>query len=88
VIALPGGIGTLDELIEAMTWTQLGLHQIPCGLLDVNGFWQPFVDLLEHCIAEGFLDAGRRDAFARASDPDALIDTLMHALPPGRSVVA
>jgi uncharacterized protein (TIGR00730 family) len=88
VIALPGGIGTLDELVEAMTWTQLGLHRIPCGLFDVNGFWQPFVDVLEHCIQEGFLDAARRDAFVRASDPDVLIDALTQVLPPGPSVVA
>ncbi len=88
VIALPGGIGTLDELIEAMTWSQLGLHQIPCGLFDVDGFWQPFVDVLEHCITEGFLAAAHRDAFVRNTDPDALIDALMQVLPPGRSVVA
>jgi len=86
VIALPGGIGTLDELIEAMTWAQLGLHQVPCGLLDVNGFWQPFVDVLEHCIAHGFLEVGRRDAFVRASDPDRLLDALQRApLPPRTS---
>jgi uncharacterized protein (TIGR00730 family) len=84
VIALPGGIGTLDELIEAMTWAQLGLHQIPCGLLDVNGFWQPFIDVLEHCIATGFLDAARRGAFVRAADPDRLIDALAEAPPPPR----
>ena len=84
VIALPGGIGTLDELIEAMTWAQLGLHQIPCGLLDVNGFWQPFVDVLEHCIAHGFLEAGRRDAFVRSPDPERLLDALGQAPPPPR----
>lgn len=83
VIALPGGIGTLDELIEAMTWAQLGLHQIPCGLLDVNGFWQPFVDVLEHCIAHGFLEPVRRHAFVRSADPELLLDALGQApLPP------
>jgi uncharacterized protein (TIGR00730 family) len=84
VIALPGGIGTLDELVEAMTWAQLGLHQIPCGLLDVNEFWQPFVDVLEHCIAHGFLDAARRDAFVRAADPERLLDALGQAPLPSR----
>ena len=84
VIALPGGIGTLDELIEAMTWAQLGLHQIPCGLLDVNGFWQPFVDVLEHCIAHGFLEPGRRDAFVRSPDPERLLDALGQAPLPAR----
>ncbi len=83
VIALPGGIGTLDELVEAMTWAQLGLHQIPCGLLDVNGFWQPFIDMLEHCIAHGFVEAARRDAFVRASEPERLLDALRQTpLPP------
>jgi len=83
VVALPGGIGTLDELIEAMTWAQLGLHQIPCGLLDVNDFWQPFIDVLEHCIAHGFLDPARRGAFVRGTDPDGLLDALGQApLPP------
>ncbi len=83
VIALPGGIGTLDELVEAMTWAQLGLHQIPCGLLDVNRFWQPFIDMLEHCIAHGFLEPARRDAFVRGSDPDWLLDALgQMPLPP------
>ena|ERR1700674_918079 len=83
VIALPGGIGTLDELIEAMTWAQLGLHQIPCGLLDVNGFWQPLVDVLEHCIENGFLDPARRGAFVRGTDPDRLLDALGQTpLPP------
>jgi len=84
VIALPGGIGTLDELIEAMTWAQLGLHQIPCGLLDVNGFWQPFVDVLEHCIAHGFLEPGRRDAFVRSPDPERLLEALGQAPLPAR----
>jgi uncharacterized protein (TIGR00730 family) len=84
VIALPGGLGTLDELIEAMTWAQLGLHQIPCGLLDVDGFWQPFVDVLEHCIARGFLEPARREAFVRSPDPAGLLDALGHAPPPPR----
>lgn len=88
VIALPGGIGTLDELVEAMTWAQLGLHQIPCGLLDVNGFWQPFVDMLDHCIAHGFLEAARRHAFVRESDPERLVDALRDAPPPPRSAGA
>ena len=88
VIALPGGIGTLDELVEAMTWAQLGLHQIPCGLLDTNGFWQPFVDVLEHCIANGFLDDARRHAFVRASDPEALLDALHGVPPPPRTPAA
>jgi uncharacterized protein (TIGR00730 family) len=61
-IALPGGFGTLDELIEVVTWSQLALHRKPVGLLDVGGFWQPLLALVEHLVRAGFIrrvDAGR-----------------------------
>ena len=54
-VALPGGFGTLDELIEIITWRQLGLHKKPIGLLDAGGFWAPFTALVEHLRAAGFL---------------------------------
>lgn len=76
VIALPGGLGTLDELVEALTWAQLGLHRIPCGLLDVNGYWDPFVDLLAHAVRHGFVDTDLPRGIARHADPGALIDAL------------
>lgn len=56
VIALPGGAGTLDELVEVLTWRQLRLHQKPVVLLNVEGFWQPFLALIEHMTREGFID--------------------------------
>ncbi len=56
-VALPGGFGTLDELIEIITWRQLGLHEKPIGLLDAGGFWEPFTALVEHLRAAGFLRA-------------------------------
>jgi uncharacterized protein (TIGR00730 family) len=54
VVAIPGGIGTLDELIEAMTWRELKVHAKPVYLLGPNGYWQPFIDLLQHIFDQGF----------------------------------
>ena len=58
VIALPGGRGTLDELIEVMTWRQLGLHAKPVILLNTAGYWAPLLHLLQHVVAHGFADRG------------------------------
>lgn len=54
IVALPGGAGTLDEFFEVLTWRQLGLHAKPIALLNVSGYWDPLVALLEHIVAEGF----------------------------------
>jgi uncharacterized protein (TIGR00730 family) len=54
VVALPGGIGTLDELFETMTWRELGYIEKPVWLLGANGYWQPLLAILEHLAAEGF----------------------------------
>ena len=51
-IAMPGGYGTLDELFEILTWSQLGLHQKPVGLLNVNGFYEPLLSFLDHVVVE------------------------------------
>lgn len=75
-IAMPGGLGTLDELAEAMTWTQLGIHRKPCGLLQVGGFWDPFLALLDRFADAGFMDAQQRERLVVAADPDALLDGL------------
>lgn len=76
VIALPGGSGTLDELFELFTWSQLGLHRAPIGLLDVAGYWQPLLGLLDHMVAEQFLRAEYRDMLLVDADPTALLDGL------------
>src|SRR5204863_5299331 len=55
VVALPGGCGTLDELFEAITWAQLGLHDKPVGLLDAENYYAPLVTLIDHMTAEGFI---------------------------------
>ena len=58
-VALPGGIGTLEELFEIVTWGQLGIHHKPVGVLNVAGYYDPLVALLEHAAAEGFVPGGR-----------------------------
>jgi uncharacterized protein (TIGR00730 family) len=72
-IALPGGIGTLEEIIEVLTWTQLGLHRKPCALLDVNGFYAPLRAFLDHAVAEGFLSAGHREMLLVSHDAEELL---------------
>ena len=76
VAALPGGIGTLDELFEAWTWTQLGIHRKPCGLLDAQGFFRPLVAFLDAQVEAGFLPLADRAMLAVAETPAALIDQL------------
>jgi uncharacterized protein (TIGR00730 family) len=76
VIALPGGLGTLDELIELLTWKQIGLHGKPIGVLDVGGYWQPFVQVLQHAVAEGFLRAEDVDGLLVESQVAVLLDRL------------
>ncbi|MEP6954431.1 MAG: TIGR00730 family Rossman fold protein [Solirubrobacteraceae bacterium] len=78
-IALPGGIGTLEELFEVYTWAQLGLHAKPIGLLDVAGFYAPLAGFLDHVVDEGFLRAKTRGALAVAGDLDALLATMAAA---------
>ena len=76
VIALPGGYGTLEELFEALTWTQLGLHALPAVLLDVNGFWEPFVTFLDGCVTAGFLKERNRALVGVVHDPAGALSTL------------
>ncbi len=56
-VVLPGGLGTLDEMIEVVTWRQLGLHQKPLAIVDEGGYWRPLLSLFEHVVAEGFAKA-------------------------------
>lgn len=75
-VALPGGMGTIDELAEAITWGQLGIHSKPCALLDVDRYFTDFLSFLDHGAAEGFLRREHRDALVVETDPDALLDRL------------
>ncbi len=73
---LPGGLGTLDEAIEIITWQQLGLHAKPIGVLSVGDYWTVFETLIEHFIAQGFADAAIRNLFAVTGDVESLFATL------------
>lgn len=76
VIALPGGFGTLDELFEALTWTQLGLHRKPCGLLDIDGFFDGLSLWVERAVTDGFVRAEHLENLITEQQPDVLIDRL------------
>ena len=75
-VALPGGIGTLDELFEAWTWNALGYHAQPFCLLNVNGFWDDLADFMDHVVDSGFLSEARRLQLLKADTPGAAIDLL------------
>ena len=75
-VALPGGFGTLDELFEQLTWSQLGLHAKPIGLLDVAEYWRPLIALARHATEEGFVREADLGAIAVAGDADGLLDRL------------
>jgi uncharacterized protein (TIGR00730 family) len=74
--ALPGGFGTADELFEALTWAQLGLHAKPVGLLNVGGYFDPLLDWLDASVREGFVAAEHRRFLRVAPDAEALLTTL------------
>jgi uncharacterized protein (TIGR00730 family) len=76
-IAMPGGIGTFEEIFEIWTWGQLGIHEKPLGFLNVAGFYDGLAGFLDHATAQGFMKPGHRAMAATSTDPDALIDALM-----------
>jgi uncharacterized protein (TIGR00730 family) len=75
-VALPGGLGTLEELFEVYTWSQLGLHSKPCALLDVEGYYAGIADFLDHAVSERFLRAEHRAVLIVEEDPRTLLDRL------------
>jgi uncharacterized protein (TIGR00730 family) len=75
-IALPGGLGTLEEFFEVLTWAQLGLHTKPIGLLDVAGFYQPLLSALQHMVAEGFIPAAHMQLLVARPEPELLLEAL------------
>jgi uncharacterized protein (TIGR00730 family) len=75
-VALPGGLGTLDELFETLTWAQLGLHHRPCGLLDTGGYYRPLLAFLDRAVEAGFLRAQHRGLLLVDEDPERLLDRL------------
>lgn len=75
-IALPGGIGTFEELFEILTWAQLGIHHKPCGLLNVAGYYDPLLVFLDHSVQEGFLAPEHRSLLLVENEPEALLKRL------------
>jgi hypothetical protein len=83
-IALPGGIGTLEEFAEVTTWTQLGLNAKPTGLLNLCGYYDHLLRFLDHAVAERFVTPEHRDLIAAADEPAALLSAMESWQPPGR----
>ena len=81
-IALPGGFGTFEELCEMLTWSQLGIHDKPVGLLNVTGFYDPFLRLLDHAVAERFLHPDHRSLLLSDIDAPTLLDRMRAFVPP------
>ncbi len=84
-IALPGGLGTLEELFEVWTWGQLGYHPKPLGLLDVNHFYSKLSHFLDHLVEEGFVRSQHREMLQRSDESQALIELLDAWQPPTHS---
>ena len=80
-VALPGGLGTLEELAEVATWAQLGLHNKPIALLDVDGFWGPLVTLLDRMVSTGLLKPANRDLIQRTQSAEEALNALATAQP-------
>ncbi|MCK0170630.1 TIGR00730 family Rossman fold protein [Aliiroseovarius sp. S1123] len=80
VVVLPGGAGSLDEFFEILTWRQLGLHKKPILLLNVNGFWDPLIGLLDHVIDQGFAEDSLKGFVTVVNDVDQAVAALRDAL--------
>jgi uncharacterized protein (TIGR00730 family) len=75
-VALPGGLGTLEELAEVVSWAQLGLHRKPIGLLDVEGYWSSLLRWVDEAVAKGFVPPAHRDLVVVAPDGEALLEAM------------
>ena len=75
-IAMPGGVGTFEEFFEAVTWTQLGVHRKPCGLLNVGGFYSPLAAFIDQAVTEGFIKPIHRAMIVVDDDPERLLNSL------------
>jgi uncharacterized protein (TIGR00730 family) len=75
-VSLPGGFGTWEEFFEVLTWAQLGIHRKACGVLNVNGYYDPLIEMADRALSEGFLREGHRDLLLSDADPERLLDRL------------
>jgi uncharacterized protein (TIGR00730 family) len=80
-VALPGGIGTLDEIVEMFTWTQLGIHRKPCAFLNVEGYYDGLLAFLRHTVSQGFLQQHQADQLLVAGSVDELLERLARYRP-------
>lgn len=76
-IAMPGGLGTFEEIFEAVSWGQLGIHKKPCGLLNVNGFYDPLLEFLNRATSDGFIYPEHRAMLLSDPEPEKLIDKIL-----------
>lgn len=77
-VALPGGIGTIEEIIEVYTWHQIGYHTKPCAFLNTNGYWDQLIGFIQHMVNEGFLPESQKDELLIASGPEEMLNALMN----------
>ncbi|MDP9424864.1 MAG: TIGR00730 family Rossman fold protein [Actinomycetota bacterium] len=75
-VALPGGYGTLEEFLEVLSWAQLSMHEKPCALLEVAGYWEPLTALFDRAVAEGFVRPNHRSLVLAGEDPGELLDLM------------
>ncbi len=85
-IALPGGFGTFDELFETLTWAQIGVHAKPVGILNVNGYFDPLLNMLECAESEGFIFPEHRRSLLCGSNPEELLEAMDQFTPPLEAV--
>jgi uncharacterized protein (TIGR00730 family) len=83
-VVLPGGFGTIDEMFEILTWRQLGLHDKPIVLVDLDGYWQPLERMVDHFAAEGFINAANRKLYQRVESIDEILPAIAAAGPASR----
>ncbi len=81
-IALPGGLGTIEEFFEVVTWAQLGIHPKPCGLLNVRGYYDKLMDFLDHTVSEKFVEAEHRSMILVDENPERLLQKFETYQPP------
>jgi uncharacterized protein (TIGR00730 family) len=83
-IALPGGYGTMEEFLEIVTWSQLGIQQKPCGLLNIANYWDGLLKVLDHAVDEGFLRPENAQLVLVARNPKSMLERLSEWEPPVR----